>query len=482
MPTPEEFEQIQAMMRASTLKPSRSVRDVLDPDPLPERVPEKDLGAALARFKDGFFLTSRFSEQQGFEVDTFHLPNAGFAKLQVSWTSAGLEGGKALLTSPTPLESLRIDAKITSGQIPLPSAAPEGKVEKAIAKVVLDVPLDFEASVVDCRRPGRLVAGLRCDKDVFDLLIDDLSDDVIIVPLNAKKQPLGLLETRREPLFGDKHAPISEISYETFTKGPGTRSRVEARAKGSVRYVRILRPKQARHIEMEATAIREPEADDYTPRSRRRYAPPQRTPPKYGMLRKRALRFALKSGRSCAVFGYNAPQIWVEMPDLENSKLASVELLPLKVSGGRGEHTVTENGYSADTHRYAWTLEGEDRELPFRFSRLQAAAKVRYPLAVRAFRFSSEPARFDGNRVSIPLGELGAGIVEIKGFDVSGLELKRFSMSQSDETSATYAFMGPVAEVMAYVADEWTETVVKNTLRPSPMRPKAMAGICTDGP
>ncbi|MBK8012127.1 MAG: hypothetical protein IPK13_12325 [Deltaproteobacteria bacterium] len=490
MPTPEEFEQIQEMMRASTLKPSRSVRDVIDAERPPERVSEKHFEEALARFKDGWFLTSRFSEQQGFEIDTFLLPNAALAKLQVSWKSAVIDGGKAILATATPLESLRIDAKVTSGHIPLPSTAPEGEVQRATASVVLDVPLDFEASVVDCRRPTRVVAGLRCDKDVFVLEVDDLPEDAIVVPLNSKERPLGLVETSREPLFGMKHERISEISYATFTKGPGTRIRFEGRAKGNVRHVRILRPKPARRIEMEATAIQEPEADAYTPRSRRRYAPPEGNPPRYGTLQKGALRLALKSGRSCAVFGHNAPQIWVEMPALDNSKLASVELLPIKVSGRRGDHTVIENGYNADTHRYAWTLEGEDRETPFGFSKLQASAKIRYPLAVREFEFpsatgtpsgkASPSATFDENRVTIPLGEIGAGIVEIRGFDAAGLELKRFGMSQSNETSASYAFMGPVAKVIAYVADSWVETVAKATLRPAPLRPKAMAGICTE--
>lgn len=477
MPTEAQFKQIQKM--GARLQPSATAPPSVIDDSLPRPVSDAEMKAAIERFKNAWFLGSEFFGKQPVEVDAFLLPNAEWTKVTYQWTT------------PKVGEPQTLDLRSPRAEIPLDGKDP---YTQAKAKVTLEAPAGFDEVTLPCggngkpEARGKMTFTLdRCDRDVFSVRIDGLEDDDRVVPLDADKNALDTGESSRGLLFSGKD--IDQITYEEFKKGPGTTTRVEARAKGSVAYVRWLRAKPGKKIELEVTAVPEPKAEDFGPSSRVRYAAPAKPSPALTDVAEKSLALTLQSGRSCAVFGYNGPRIELVLPHTGNSLLAKVELAPPKVKGGsKGGFELETNGLDERLFHYHWTLrpkvETKDNA-PFAFATVEAKASVRYPLhgETRRVEQASEAVAIAGHKVTLKLsdGEELADSSDVQGiaaFDRAGRELKRFNYSESSEDGQSFLFMGQVATVRLNVVSGWVEKTVTAKLKPAPLRPKEKAGLC----
>lgn len=489
MPDAVQFKAIQAQMRASHLAPSAKVPPAVWNTSLPRTVSEAEAKAALERFQRAFFVGGRLFGKQIVEADVFLLPNPEASTVRVTWTGAVDDKGRSLLGAK--VEPAELDLR--SGQVELPLRDPEDEapLARATARVAIEAPTGFDELTVPCSeigkpaRSGSLnLAVEKCAGDVFVALVDGLGEADQVVPLDADKRALATSESMRMFLFSGKS--LEDLTYEEFKKGPGKASRIEARAKGAVAFVRLLHPRAARKVELDVVATPEVPMEEFGPKSRVRYlAPPEPLPP-FVSLEESALALALQSGRSCAMMGYNAPGIELVLPTAANSLMVKVELARPALTGGPKAFEVEENGLDERRLRYRWTLRGGG-DKPLSFKTLDATATVKYPLRVvtRTLKDGEAGAHIEGHKVTIPLGEdeeLADGsfgrVQGILGYDAAGRALKPFGVRESNGEGVHTSFMGPVARVEVTTVSGWIERKVTARLKPAPLRPADRAGLC----
>lgn len=479
MPTEAEFKQIQKIAAGARLQPSAKPPASVIDDSLPQPVTEAGMEAAIARFRNAWFLGSEFFGKQIVEVDAFLLPNAAWTKVTYAWTS------------PSGVEPQTLDLRSGRAEIPL-----NGKelLTAATAKVTIEAPSGFDEVTLPCgnagkpEKQGALTFTIdSCDRDVFNVRIEGFEDDDQVVPLDAQKRPLAMNETARAPLFSGRD--FDQVSYAEFKQGPGNTMRVRGRGKGTVAYLRWLRAKPGRKFELEVTALPEPKAEGFDPSARVRFASPKKATPELVRVAPKALALKLLSGRSCAAVGYNSPNVQLVFPQAGNSLLAKVKMVAPKVSGGaKGGFELETNGLDEDRLRYEWTLraKGNDKSgAVFSFATLEAKATVEYPLKgeTRRFENSSDAVTIAGHKVTVKLREGeeladGSGLQGVVAHDAEGRELRRFGYSESSGDEHTVLFMGPVATVKVNVVSQWVEKTVTAKLKPAPLRPKDKAGRC----
>jgi len=478
MPTEAQFKQIQKMAAGARLQPSPTAPPSTVDDTGPKPFNDGEMKAGIERFQNGWFLGGEFFGKQMVEVDLFLLPNADWAKVTYQWIS------------PRSAELQTLDFR--SGRVEIPLDGKELLTE-AKAKVTIEAPLGFDEVTIACgnigkpEKRGTMTFTIdSCDRDVFNMRVDGFEENDRVVPLDAQKRALVTGESSHGVLFSGKD--IDQVTYAEFKKGPSATTRISARAKGTVAFVRWLRAKPGKKIEIDVTAVPEPKAEGFGPSSRPRYAPPAMSTPALTTIDDKNIVLQLQSGRSCAMFGHNAPQIDLVLPQAGNSLLAKIELAPPKVKGGKGGFELETNGLDERRLRYHWTLRPKvqsKKDTPFAFATIDAEATVQYPLKGETRRIDrpSDAVAIAGNRVSVKLqeGEELADTSElpgIKAYDRTGRELRRFNTSEWNDEGQTFHFMGQVASVQLNVVSQWVDRKITAKLKPAPLRPREKAGSC----
>ena len=503
MPSEEQFKKIQEMSKMTRIAPlGMAPADVID-DSLPKPVTAAAMKTAVDRFKNAWFLGSKFFGKQQVEVDAFHLPNPESTKVSYVWTAAVGADGKSMLKAEAKAAET-LDMRSSQAAITLANPDDEAEMQQAKARVVIETPDGFDEATLPCTAGAKETRGKvtlvleGCDKDVLRLIVTGLEDGDRILPLNAQRQALESGESSKSYLFGDGRS-IDQITYEEFKKGPGDATRVEMRAQGTVAAVRWLRPKAMKKVELEIVAEREPKPEDFGSKSKPRYEAPAAKEPVFTTVDAKTLALSFESGRACAVFGYNQPQIWLALPKAANTWLAKVELAPPKVKGGsKGGFELETNGLDEKLYRYKWTLAGKADGAPFSFASADVKATVKYPASVQSVVLApgklaenGVSADFQGHKVTVVLSEGseladGSGFGSAKdlrgviAFDASGMPLKAFAYTESSEAGTTYAFMGEVAKAKITTVSGWIEKKVAQKLKPGPLRPKDRAGNCSE--
>jgi hypothetical protein len=493
MPTEAQFKEIQGFSKASRLAPSgKAPVDVLASD-LPAAVTPEAQKKAVERFKNAWFLGSKFFGKQQVEVDVFHLPNPELSTVKYVWTSAtGADGKSQLQKTAAPAETL--DMRSGSASIPLENKDDESEIIEAKAKVSIEIPEGFEEATFSCQNAGKKeVRGSlrftleRCESDVFSMVVEGLDDMDRVIPLNAAGAPLAHEESNRSALFADGKR-LEDITYEQFKQGPNNAYRVEMRAKGTVASVRWVRVKAMKKIALDMTALPEVKVDAWTSTSRPRFIADM-TPPKFSTIDSKTFAASFASGRSCAMFGHNAPQLWLQLPELGNSQFANVELKGQpKVSGAKGGFELETNGYDERHYRYKWTLNAKKENSLLSFTSVDVKATVHYPVEIVSVELSkTKPSGeganvvIEGHRVTVQLpggSELLGGALGMRALDASGAALKVFSYTEASDSGETHAFMGQVDKVRINFVRAWADKTVSGKLKPAPLRSKEKAGIC----
>lgn len=207
----------------------------------------------------------------------------------------------------------------------------------------------------------------------------------------------------------------------------------------------------------------------------------------------------VESGRSYAVFGYNAPKVLLRLPALDNSGYAVVrfvEAKPVSSDGKALPHEVEQGIYDPEAHSTEVRFVAADRKALVPLARAVGRIAIRYPIEVRTtvVRAGSPDAQrigisIDGPYVKYPEKSLGlpevsaiSGAEPIRAYDAAGKRLERYDGVSKWESAdgvsrKTIAFWGPVASVRFDTVEKWSELEIPFDLPAAPMRPAGREGL-----
>jgi hypothetical protein len=202
------------------------------------------------------------------------------------------------------------------------------------------------------------------------------------------------------------------------------------------------------------------------------------------------------SGRSSALFGFNAPSIEVHLPRIDNSVYVvdEWEMPKLYDETGRVLGFEKEQGlYDHRTFNTEIRLTDSDGK-PKKFAKAVGSMTISYPTAMHTVSVTKADTKrgaelgilIDGPYVKayedkIAEASFGNDLEAVRAYDKAGNRLQRvqgYSSSGSDETGQYrgWAYHGEVARVDADVIDERAGLKIDYEMPPSPLLPDSMAG------
>lgn len=223
--------------------------------------------------------------------------------------------------------------------------------------------------------------------------------------------------------------------------------------------------------------------------------------PKYQRLTVEQVEKALtvRSSRSYAGFGYNAPSVVVQLPTADNSVFARVTFDdPVLLDGDAAVEYEREDGnYDHDTHTVSVRMVDAVGE-PVQYTLARGKARVRYPAVIRTHRVAVADAdgmkklglRIDGREVAVKLSDAVpeaatfASISEIRVFDDSGrmIEDEGGWSGWGDDGGdyRQYAYRADIATIEVDRVEEWVGLAIEYELPASPLRAEELVGTVPD--
>ena len=204
------------------------------------------------------------------------------------------------------------------------------------------------------------------------------------------------------------------------------------------------------------------------------------------------------AARSFAMFGYNTPEVRIQLPRIGNSSYASIEFGPatlLDAAGHKVAFELEEGGFEESKGSDEIRFRKPDSEALVHFDHAKGRVKVKYPLSVRttvATKAQPGPAelavKIDGPFVSfaeeaakLPDAAF-ASLHPVRAYDASGRQLEAHGYSESSYDDdglfvRHMAFYGEVARVELDSVDAWAELDLPYDLKPAPMLPAGQEGL-----
>lgn len=201
--------------------------------------------------------------------------------------------------------------------------------------------------------------------------------------------------------------------------------------------------------------------------------------------------------RSYAMFGYNTPEVRIQLPRCANSAYASIEFgtaTLLDAKGAEVPFELEEGGYEASKYSDEIRFSPKEGEGILAFAQVRGHVKVKYPLSVTtlsATKAKPGPAalavKLDGPFVAFAEEEAklpDAAFSELhpaRAYDAAGRQLEAFSYSESGyDDSGAYlkrmAFCGEVARLELDSIEGWAELELDYDLKPAPLLPAGKEG------
>lgn len=212
---------------------------------------------------------------------------------------------------------------------------------------------------------------------------------------------------------------------------------------------------------------------------------------------------AIVSGRSHAVFGYNTPEVRVQLPKVSNSAYSQIDFSdPAAVDeAGRPVRFEVERGiYDEEKFSDEIRFRNADSDAIVRFARVRGGVKVKYPLEVRTLTLTpAQPGskelalKIDGPFVSfapeaVLIPEVSfTKLRPIRAYDAAGRLLERYSYSETSTDddgieTTKMAFYGNVARLEIDSVQSWAELDLPYNLTPAPLLPAGHEGEDPDAP
>lgn len=205
----------------------------------------------------------------------------------------------------------------------------------------------------------------------------------------------------------------------------------------------------------------------------------------------------VKSGRSSAVFGFNAPSVEVHLPRIDNSVYAADKWETPKLLDGRGRELAFEKEQGIYDHRtFSTEIRFNDANgKPKQFAKAVGSMTITYPLAMHTVSVKKgEKAKstefgvvIDGPFVKVYTAMVaeaafGNDIETVRAYDKTGKRLERvlgYSSSGFDDGGnyQQWAYHGEVARADVDVVSERAGLKIDYEMPPAPLLPDSMAGM-----
>jgi hypothetical protein len=203
------------------------------------------------------------------------------------------------------------------------------------------------------------------------------------------------------------------------------------------------------------------------------------------------------STRSYAMFGYNTPEVQVQLPKVSNSTYSNIEFGPatlVNAAGAKVPFEPEQSGYMEDKYASEIRFSAENSDKIIQFARARGQVKVKYPLEVKtAVATPTQPGppeaavKIDGPFVAYAEDEekipdtFFTKLTPVRAYDAQGNQLKPYSSSSSGtDDDGVYrkhvAFYGEVARVEIDTVENWAELDLPYNLTPAPLLPKGHEG------
>lgn len=214
---------------------------------------------------------------------------------------------------------------------------------------------------------------------------------------------------------------------------------------------------------------------------------------------------AIVSGRSHAMFGYNTPEVRLQLPKVSNSAYADIDFSDPALVDAAGKPVRIElerGGYNEEKFSDEIRFRSPDSDAVVTFARVRGSAKVKYPLEVQTLTLTpAQPGpkelllKIDGPFVSfapdaVTIPDVSfTDLKPVRAYDAAGKLLERYSYSEtSTDDDGNYAtrmaFYGNVARLEIDVVPEqaWVELDLPYNLTPAPLLPAGHEGEDPDAP
>lgn len=205
------------------------------------------------------------------------------------------------------------------------------------------------------------------------------------------------------------------------------------------------------------------------------------------------------AGRSYAVFGYNTPEVRVQLPRVSNSGYAEIDFSEPELLDAKGkpvafelERGIYDEEKFSDEIRFRNPDSESDK--PLAFARAKGTIKVKYPLAVKTLKvtpaqrgpkelgvkFNGPYVSFDEEAAALP-GTSADHLKPIRAYDAAGRLLEPASYSEtSTDADGVYrkkmAFHGVVARLEIDSVESWAELEIPYELPPAMLLPAGHEG------
>jgi hypothetical protein len=205
------------------------------------------------------------------------------------------------------------------------------------------------------------------------------------------------------------------------------------------------------------------------------------------------------AGRSYAVFGYNTPEVRVQLPKVSNSGYSEIDFSEPELLDAKGkpvafelERGIYDEEKFSDEIRFRNPDSESDK--PLAFARAKGTIKVKYPLAVNtlkltplkrgpkqlALKINGPYVSFDEEAAGLP-GTSADHLKPVRAYDAAGHLLEPASYSEtSTDADGVYrkkmAFHGVVARLEIDSVEAWAELEIPFDLPPSRLLPSGHEG------
>lgn len=203
------------------------------------------------------------------------------------------------------------------------------------------------------------------------------------------------------------------------------------------------------------------------------------------------------AARSYAVFGYNTPEVRINMPRVSNSSYAEIEFADpslLNAAGKAVKYELEHGGYEESKFSDEIRFNVPNGDTLISFARAKGHVKVKFPLAVETLTITPASlgpkelsailngpyVSFSEDAVQIPDTSF-TKLKPVRAYDAAGHLLEAYAMSETgtDDDGVErkrMAFYGDVARLEIDSVKNWAEFDLAYDLTPSPLLPAGHEG------
>ena len=207
--------------------------------------------------------------------------------------------------------------------------------------------------------------------------------------------------------------------------------------------------------------------------------------------------------RSYAVYGYNTPEVRVNLPKVSNSAYSKIEFGPATLVGATGQKVpfeLEESGYMDEECASEIRFQTGNPDKLIQFAHARGQVKVKYPLAVKtsvitvakpgppelAVKIDGPYVNFAENEEKTPESSFSK-VKPLRAYDAAGHQLEQhgYSETSSDDNGVDIkhtSFYGNVARVEIDTVESWAELDLPYNLAPAPLLPKGHEGEAPEAP